>query len=131
MFFFSFALVLFELPPDQVEQWAFLDKVQDGLTRKCNFLVDLMGRGLSHVFVGTLWIGLIDNVVEDLLDIIAGIAELFIGWVYISMARGYGPAVIAKQMRGYLGISAPAEEAQKEGAPGAPAEGTGKAPETG
>jgi hypothetical protein len=100
---FACSTALFELPPDYMEKVSFLKEYQDVLSKKCNFLTDVMGRGLFYIFQGSLWAGFAS--LTDLLDLAVTILMVFIGVIHVAMHYGVGPKAAMAQMRGYTGLN--------------------------
>jgi hypothetical protein len=99
---FAASTALFELPPEHMEKVSFLKEYQDLLAKKCNFLTDVLGRGLFYIFQGSLWAGFAS--LADLLDLAVTVLMIFIGALHVGMHYGVGPSAVAAQMRGYTGL---------------------------
>jgi hypothetical protein len=99
---FATSTALFELPPEQMEKVGFLKEYQELLSVKCNFLTDVLGRGLFYIFQGSLWAGFAS--LSDLLDLGVAVLLIFIGALHVAMHYGIGPEVVGAQMRTYSGL---------------------------
>ena len=95
---FAASTALFELPPEYMEKVSFLKPYQDLLSIKCNFLMDVQGRGLFYIFQGLLWAGFASRF-ASLTDLALTVLMVFIGVLHVAMHYGIGPAVVVAAMR--------------------------------
>merc|ERR1712023_433833 len=100
---FAASTVIFECPPEYIQKVPQIDQYQDMLGAKCAFLTEFVGRGMFYIFQGSLWLCFAS--LTDLLDLVTGLLQVFIGVLHVLMHFGVMPQHVATKMQaGYSSL---------------------------
>jgi hypothetical protein len=96
---FAVTTALFEAPPEYIAKAPGLNQYQDMLMDKMKFLVETNGRGFFYIFQGSLWLSFAS--LTELLDLISGLAMVFVGILNLLIHYGGFATFQEKVKEGY------------------------------
>mmetsp|Transcript_19736 Transcript_19736/g.56500 ORF Transcript_19736/g.56500 Transcript_19736/m.56500 type:complete len:197 (+) Transcript_19736:150-740(+) len=94
--FFALTTILFEAKHEWIEKVGVLDKYQNMLVERCNFLTVMGGRGLFYFFQATLWLTFANSFAE-IIEIVAASALAFVGILHLFAHWEIMPSHLAKK----------------------------------
>eukprot|EP00933_Yihiella_yeosuensis_P023033 TRINITY_DN18001_c0_g2_i1.p1 TRINITY_DN18001_c0_g2~~TRINITY_DN18001_c0_g2_i1.p1 ORF type:complete len:260 (-),score=56.36 TRINITY_DN18001_c0_g2_i1:506-1285(-) len=97
---FSVTTILFEAPPEYIQKVSGIDRYQDMLMEKANFLSECLGRGLFYIFQGTLWLCFASSF-ADLIDLGCGAYMVLVGVLNLLVHFGGLTIFAEKVAEGY------------------------------
>jgi len=100
---FALTTMIFEAPPWLIEKIPVITGYQDMLMEKAKFISEVLGRGLFYIFQGSLWLCFAS--LARMLDLVAGGALVFVGFLHVAMHFGGLGEVAQKMRQGYASIS--------------------------